>query len=93
MPNDNGTNILVNADEAVLMVEYNGQQGSLTSPVRWDSEPEDLKSIAAEAIRAGGVRGIDAQDPDFTDFVARPIPAKDGLPARWLISPKTPYAE
>lgn len=78
--------------DAILNITVNGQNGELPQPVFFDATDVDVKAWAAEAVRNGNVPGIDA-DPnvDFRDFVVDRFSAKDTLPARLVIRPKTPF--
>jgi hypothetical protein len=85
-------NVAPQDNEAVLEITYQGQQGTLTDPVPWDAADGDLKQWATEALQAGGIPGLDATpNADFTDFVVHKFDAKDGLPNRIVIRPKTEY--
>jgi hypothetical protein len=77
--------------EAKLNITYSGQNGDLKDPISFDASDEDIKGWAVEAVRSGSVPGIDAQEADFTDFVVDRFSAKEDLPARVLIRPKTPF--
>lgn len=79
-------------DEAVVNVTWRGQCGDLPSPAPWNSSDRDIIAMATEAIRHGGVRGIDA-DPhvDLDGFMVQKVDAKDGLPNRFIARPKTPF--
>lgn len=77
---------------ASLNITYAGQNGDLPDPLLFDIPDEQVRAIATEAVRAGGVRGIDARaDADFTDFVIDRVAAHDGLPHRLIARPKTPF--
>lgn len=85
---------LVNAEfaaEAVLNVTWAGQQGDLEQPILYDATDEEVLRWAAEAVR-GGVPGIAADaNVNFQDFKVDRYPAKDGLPNRVNVRPKTPF--
>lgn len=78
--------------EALLNITVNGQNGNLRDPVSFNAADSDIKAWATETVRNGGVPGIDA-DPnvDFNDFVVDRFAEKDGLPARLILRPKTPF--
>jgi hypothetical protein len=82
----------MNDNEAMLNITYNGMNGDLRDPVHFDATDAEIKAWATEAVRNGDVVGIDA-DPnvDFTDFVVDRFAAKDDLPARTSLRPKTPF--
>lgn len=77
---------------ATLNITYAGMNGDLQDPLLFDSTDEQIRAIATETVRGGGVRGIDA-DPtaNFADFVVDRIDAHDGLPDRLILRPKTPF--
>ena len=79
-------------DEARLNVTYNNQNGHLPDPVHYDLQPEAVIAMAQEALRAGGIPGIDA-DPtaDLEGFRVDRYPAKDEQPNRIFIRPKTEF--
>ena len=77
---------------ARLNVTFSGSNGDYPDPVDFDANDGDLKQVATEAIRTGYIPGIPADaNVDLTDFVVDRFPATDGLPARCLIRPKTPF--
>jgi hypothetical protein len=78
--------------EAMLNITVNGQNGNLRDPVSFEATDADIKAWATETVRNGGVPGIDA-DPNvsFHDFVVDRFAEKDGLPARLILRPKTPF--
>jgi len=79
-------------DEAKVNITFAGQQGDLPDPVSRDATDEQVREWVTEAVRAGGVPGIDA-DPSasFQDFVVDRFDAKDGMPSRISVRPKTPF--
>lgn len=78
--------------EAVVNITWGGQNGELPDPVSYDAADGDVKQWAAEAIRGGGVPGIDAaNNVDFTDYVVDRFNAKDEQPNRIMLRPKTPF--
>lgn len=85
--------VLIPENMARLNITFNGEQGDLPDPVNYDMTDGDLKQVATEAVRAGGVPGIDAApDADFTDFVIDRFAAKDDVPLnRLMLRPKTPF--
>jgi len=80
--------------DALLNITVNGQNGDLRDPVSFDATDADVKAWATETVRNGGVPGINA-DPnvDFHDFVVDRFAAKDDLPARLMLRPKTPFGQ
>lgn len=82
----------VGDDAAVVNVTWKGQNGDLTSPVRWGTSDRDVIAAATEAIRHGGARGVDADsDVNLEGFVVQKVDAKDGLPNRYILRPKVPF--
>lgn len=77
---------------AQLNITYGGENGDYPDAVDFDSGDADVKQIATEAIQGGYIPGI-AADPnvDLTDFVVDRFPAKDDLPNRLVMRPKTPF--
>jgi len=81
-----------NIKMAKLTITYNGQQGDLPDPVSYDAGDGDVKQWAAEALRNGGIPGIDATEADFHDFVVDRFPARQDVPFNRLsLRPKTPF--
>ena len=80
--------------DAKLNVTWDGQNGDLPDMVDYDSTTAELLQLAEEAVTTGGIPGIDA-DPgaDFDDFIVDRFPANEaeGLPARLMVRPKTPF--
>jgi len=77
---------------AVLEFTYNGEQGTVDSPVRFDLPDSSVVEMAQEALRSGDVTGITADNTaDLTDYKVGRYPAKDGLPNRFSLRPKTPF--
>lgn len=84
--------MIIGMHEAKLNVSIGGEQGDLDDPVNYDATDDEVRRWATEAIRAGNIRGISARsDADFTDYRVDRIDAKDGLPNRLSLRPKTPY--
>jgi hypothetical protein len=79
-------------DEARVNVTWGGQNGDLPDPVHVDSADGDVKQMLAEASRGGGIPGIAAdRNVDLGDFVVDRFAAKDDLPNRISVRPKTPF--
>jgi hypothetical protein len=86
---------LVNAEfvagEATLNITWAGQQGDLPQPILFDASDADVLRWGTEAVQAG-IPGITADaGVEFRDFVVDRYPAKQGLPNRVYIRPKTPF--
>lgn len=79
--------------EARLNITWNGQCGDLPDPIEYDSSENDIKAMATEAVRGGGVPGIRAdQNVDFSDFRVEKFPAEEGRDTMLvMIRPKTPF--
>lgn len=84
---------VLGANEAVLDIRYDGQQGTAPNPVPFDATDNEVLQWAAESLRAGEVPGIDAVEADLDDFVVDRYNAKDGLPNRLSIRAKTPFGK
>lgn len=84
----------IGEDYAKLNITYAGEQGDLPAPIPFDIDDDEVRRIAAEAIRAGTVPGIDADPTASLDgFIVKPYGARDGLPNRIVIRPATPYGK
>lgn len=82
---------LIENEEAILNISWQGQNGDLPNPILFDSTPEDVRRWATEAVR-GGIPGIAADaNVNFQDFVVERFPSKDGLPNRVLLRGKTAF--
>ena len=77
---------------AQLNVTYGGENGDYPDPVNFDSTDAEVRTMATEAIRDGYIPGI-VGDPDVSlqDFVVERYPAKEDLPNRLVVRPKTPF--
>lgn len=82
----------IEVHEAVVNITWDGQNGDLPDPVSYDAANGDVLQWAAEAIRGGGIPGIDA-DPNVNlqDFVVEKYAAKDTQPNKIVVRPKTPF--
>lgn len=76
---------------AILNVTVNGQNGDLGDPIDYDASDAAVRAWATEAVGSGSIRGIDATNANFADFVVDRYPEHDGAPARVLLRPKTPF--
>lgn len=79
--------------EARVMITWAGQTGDLPDTVAWDAGDAQIKRWATEAVRSGGVPGVDRDAAaDCRDFVVdrflpnavRPYPLIQ-------VRPKTPF--
>lgn len=83
---------MIGENEARVNVTYAGANGDLPDPVAFDATNEQVKGWISEAIRGGGVPGIDAQEVDLTDFVVDRFAATEVRPYALIsIRPKTPF--
>jgi hypothetical protein len=84
---------LVRADEARVNVTWRGQNGDLPDPVSRDASDADVKRWVTEAVRTGGIPGIQADGgADFGDFVVDRFHANDARPWNLIqLRPKTPF--
>jgi len=79
--------------EARVNVTYGGTNGDLPDPVSYDATDGDLKQWVTEAVRTGGIPGVDAAgDADFTDFVVDRFDSTAERPFNAIfLRPKTPF--
>jgi hypothetical protein len=86
----------IEENEALVNVTWAGQNGDLRDPVAYDATDGDVRQWVTEAVRGGGIPGIDA-DPNanFTDYIVQRFPAKgdgdEAKPNRIMVRPKTPF--
>jgi len=87
----NAADLILQGDErmAVLIVALDGELGESPDLVPFDASDEDVKRWATEAVAGGSIPGVDAQQIDFTNYKVRRLDAKDGLPDRLMVRPKT----
>ena len=79
--------------EARVNVTHGGKNGDLGEPVMFQSTDADIKAWVTEAVRTGGVPGIDpAPNADFGDFVVDRFTATEARPYNLIqLRPKTPF--
>lgn len=84
---------LLNVEEARLNITWRAQNGDLVDPIPFDVDDRTIKTLAAEAVRAGDVAGISADESaDFSDFVVDRYPASGDINYnRVFLRPKTPF--
>ena len=86
--------IQIRADQAVLNVTWQGQNGDNPEAVLYDSSDAEIRRIAQEGVQAGSIPGIrpDA-GADLKDFVVDRFPAsaEPPMPNRLFLRPKTPF--
>lgn len=86
-------NNLIDINQARVNITWQGQNGELPDPVMWDSTDSDVKQWITEAVRTGGVPGINAdEEANFSDFVMDRFTATEARPYNLIICrPKTPF--
>jgi uncharacterized protein (DUF2236 family) len=79
--------------EARVNVTHQGSNGDLPDPVMFQASDADIKAWVTEAVRTGGVPGLDTvPDADFSDFVVDRFAATEARPWNLLqLRPKTPF--
>jgi hypothetical protein len=84
---------VINENEARVNVTFGGQNGDLPDAVFFDSTDGDIRAMVTEAIRGGGVPGIEAAaDAEFDDFVVDRFAASGERPFNLIqLRPKTPF--
>lgn len=78
---------------AVLNITFNGESGYMSDVVEFDLGEDALRRIAAEAISAGTIPGIQQQavtPTDFANFHLDRFAATASNPNRLYLRPKTP---
>lgn len=78
---------------ARVNITYGGNNGDLPDTIHFDTPDPDIKHMVTEAVRGGGVPGINGDtNADFSDFVVDRFPANDARPHPLLqVRPKTPF--
>jgi hypothetical protein len=84
---------VIQDNEARVNVTWKQQNGELPDPVFRDAAEGDIKGWVTEAVRNGGVPGIEAdRDADFRDFVVDRFPPTEARPHHLIqIRPKTAF--
>lgn len=83
---------VIGVNEARINVTWQGKNGDMLEPVSVDASDGDVKQYATEAIRTGGIPGIDADmNADFTNFIVERFAANEVRPAMLVLRPKTPF--
>ena len=83
--------------DAKLNVTYSGENGDLVDMVPFDTPDDAVIQMAREALQPNeaGVQSVPGitpvRDADFTDYRVFRYPAKDDLPNRIVLRPKTPF--
>ena len=79
--------------EARVNITYGGKNADLPDPVMFQSGEADIRAWVTEAVRNGGVPGLDpASTADFSDFVIDRFVPTDARPYNLIqVRPKTPF--
>jgi hypothetical protein len=85
--------MVIAANEARVNVTWKGQNGDLPDTVARDATDADVRQWVTEAVRTGGIPGINADArADFTDFVIDRFAANDARPYNLIqVRPKVPF--
>lgn len=79
------------ADQAILNITYEGEQGELPDPILYDASDADIIRWATEAVR-GGIPGITPQlNADLDGYVVQRFAATGDLPNRVVCRGKTAF--
>ena len=83
----------INLDEARVMITWAGQTGDLPDTVDFRASDLQIKVWASEAVRTGGVPGIDRDGgADCRDFIVDRFLANAVRPYALIqVRPKTPF--
>lgn len=79
---------------ATAELTFNGEQGVVNDPLRWDLSDASVVEMVQEALRSGAVTGITQDaDADLTGYKVGRYPARpaEGLPNRFSLRPSTPF--
>jgi hypothetical protein len=81
------------AHEARVNITYAGTNGDLPDPIPFDSQDEVVRRIVEEAIRTGGVPGINVDsDVDLSGYVVDRFGPNEARPNFLLsVRPKAPF--
>ena len=81
------------AGQARVSVTYEGRTGDLADPVSVDASHDDVRRMAQEALRSGGIRGLPAfPEADLSGFVVDPCEPNEVTPfPRLLVRSKTAF--
>jgi hypothetical protein len=85
--------MVIAANEARVNVTWKGQNGDLPDTVARDSNDADVRQWVTEAVRTGGIPGINADArADFSDFVIDRFAPNDARPYNLIqVRPKVPF--
>ena len=81
---------------AVLNITYNGLSADYPLDVDYQLTDRDVRRIAVEVVRSGGVRGLQVanlHEQAFDDYVVDRFESRPGDPAgrRIYLRPKVPF--
>jgi hypothetical protein len=81
--------------QARLNVTWGGQNGDLPDPIDYDAADAQVITWAQEAIRGGGIPGINLDaGANLNDFVVDRFPAGAEIDYnRVMLRPKTPFGQ
>lgn len=84
---------VIRDDEARVNVTFAGQNGELPQPVFAQSSDADVKGWVTEAVRNGGIPGINPDaGADFRDYVIDRFDPTEARPHRLIqVRPKTAF--
>jgi hypothetical protein len=78
---------------SILNITYQGQSADYDLAIDYVASDADIRRIAVELVRSGGVRGLyvpELNDNAFTNFVVDRLRAPDGQD-RIYLRPKVPF--
>jgi hypothetical protein len=78
---------------ATLNITYGGQSADYDLDIDWQATDDDIRRIAVEVVRSGGVRGLhvpELRDDAFALFVVDRLRAPGGE-QRIYLRPKVPF--
>ena len=83
----------MNNTEARVNITYAGKNGDLPDPVSFDATEGDIKGWVSEALRTGGVPGIEAAAfVDLHDYVVDRFSSNEARPFNLIqLRPKTAF--
>jgi hypothetical protein len=83
---------VIGANEALVNITWQGQNGNLPDPVPYDATEGDIRQWITEAVR-GGVPGITPDvNANFADFMVERFQADEVRSHNLIqIRPKTPF--
>jgi hypothetical protein len=78
---------------SILNITYQGQSADYDLAIDYNASDADIRRIAVELVRSGGVRGLhlpELADNAFANFVVDRLKAPDGE-ERIYLRPKVPF--